>query len=265
MDWGKVEVFIPDTIRDIPLQMGIDEAGRGPVLGPMVYCGACAPLDFQWPKEINDSKQLKPEEREHLFELMETLPIGFGVRTLPAVELSAKMLSSSENLNAMSHNSARSIVQAMLDQGLHIRELYIDTVGPEAKYQEKIQGFFPSIKVTVRAKADATYKVVGAASIRAKVTRDHLLEDFQFEESNMDIPKNWGSGYPSDPQTKEWLEKNFDPVFGYPSVARFSWKSIEAIFEAKKADAYTEEEIKFPHGSDFFRVHHLRPMPYPNK
>ncbi len=45
----------------------------------------------------------------------------------------------------------------------------------------------------------------------------------------------FGCGYPGDPKTKEWLQQSFDPVFGFPSIVRFSWKTCVNILEAKKA------------------------------
>jgi ribonuclease H2 subunit A len=58
------------------------------------------------------------------------------------------------------------------------------------------------------------------------VLRDHLLRTWQFKEA-IDASRNFGSGYPSDPTTRKWLQNNWDPVFGYPSVIRFSWKTTD--------------------------------------
>lgn len=107
MQWNDVELSFPSELKGVPLEMGIDEAGRGPVLGPMVYGSAFAKLDYEWPESVNDSKQLTPEQREENLKLLKELPIGFGVRVLTSVEISAKMLSINEvNLNSMSHNAA---------------------------------------------------------------------------------------------------------------------------------------------------------------
>ena len=103
-------------------------------------------------------------------------------------------------------------------------------------------------------KADATFPIVSAASIAAKVTRDAWIENWVFEEaarSFSHLPPKWltedrGSGYPSgkyrardytvnheepqlllDPKTKEWLNSTMDKTFGYPSIARFSWATVK--------------------------------------
>jgi ribonuclease H2 subunit A len=259
MKWGGVDLTIPDELRGQPLEMGIDEAGRGPVLGPMVYGCSFALLGYSWPPSVNDSKQLTAQERESILENLRTLPIGFGTRVLTAEEISAKMLSSTPtNLNEMSHNAAQMLIQAVLDAGLLISALFVDTVGPERKYQEKLSQFFPAISITVSKKADSKYKAVGAASIRAKVLRDKLIQEFVFVEPGLQFSREFGSGYPSDPNTVAWLEREFDPVFGYPSIARFSWGSVETIFKKQKALAEFESEIDPPKDCNFYAQRNLR-------
>ncbi|EAY15981.1 ribonuclease HII family protein [Trichomonas vaginalis G3] len=259
--WEGVSVEFPDELKGIELEMGIDEAGRGPALGPMVYSGAIAPNKYEWPKDVDDSKKLTAEQREEIFDEIKKLPVGFAVRVISAEEISAKqtaLVNPPISLNTVSHHAARDLVQAFLDKGLNIKALYVDTVGIAESYQDWLQDKFPNIKVTVRAKADATYKVVGAASICAKVTRDRLLADFKFEEPGLEISHDWGSGYPSDPKTSNWLETNFDPVFGYPSVARFDWKPIKMMFENNKMTA--DFELPDPHilDSPFFATRGLK-------
>lgn len=259
--WEGVSVEFPKELKGQPLEMGIDEAGRGPALGPMVYSGAVAPLGYKWPKDVDDSKKLTAEQREEVLDEIKKLPVGFAVRVISAEEISAKqtaIVNPPISLNTVSHHAARDLIQSFLDKGLLIQNLYVDTVGSADTYQEWLQDKFPSIKVKVAAKADATYKVVGAASICAKVKRDQLLNNFKFEEPGLEISHEWGSGYPSDPNTKEWLQNNFDPVFGYPSVARFDWKPIKMMFEENKMAA--DFELPDPHipDSPFFATRGLK-------
>ena len=110
---------------------------------------------------------------------------------------------------------------------LNIRKIYVDTVGPAESYKNLLKASLDdsSIVVTVEAKADAKYECVSAASIVAKVTRDHHIEIIEKED------KDCGSGYPSDPKTKEWLKNNYDNVFGFGREVRFSWKTVDAIFK----------------------------------
>ena len=87
----------------------------------------------------------------------------------------------------------------------------------------------------MESKADFNHPVVSAASICAKVTRDTVLREWTFSEKK-DIDKEYGCGYPSDPKAKEWLKRNLDPVFGYPTLVRFSWKTCYSILEENKMD-----------------------------
>jgi len=104
-----VELATPDALRGVPLEMGIDEAGRGPVLGPMVYGCAFAAVGFDWPDSVDDSKKLSPGDRKAGLAELHALPVGIGTRVLSAVEISAGMLARQPtNLNEMSHDAARS-------------------------------------------------------------------------------------------------------------------------------------------------------------
>lgn len=130
-----------------PVVMGIDEAGRGPVLGPMVYGAAFWAKDTDAnviPKDFNDSKQLSAEKRDELFQKIKDIPdIGFVVRVLHASEISRSMLRKDPyNLNAMSHDSAIQIIRAVVDAGVKIDTCYVDTVGIAGSYQNKLEREF---------------------------------------------------------------------------------------------------------------------------
>jgi ribonuclease H2 subunit A len=132
------------------------------------------------------------------------------------------------NLNALSHNAAFGLIRRALEDGVQVRHVYLDTVGPPESYQKKLQQEFsdhPEISFTVCPKADSLYKCVSAASICAKVTRDHALQDWVFPEGIQD--REFGCGYPSHPETVSWLTRNTDPVFGFPTLVRFSWETAK--------------------------------------
>lgn len=116
------------------------------------------------------------------------------------------------------------LIQFALDSGLKIKKVFLDTVGDPQKYQKKLEEkfSFANLEIVVSKKADSIFKVVSAASIVAKVTRDKILDNWKFIEPIKPVGE-LGSGYPADPKTKEWLQLNKDPVFGYPNLIRFSW------------------------------------------
>ncbi|XP_039798407.1 ribonuclease H2 subunit A-like isoform X3 [Panicum virgatum] len=230
----------PEWATKEPCLMGIDEAGRGPVLGPMVYgCMYCARSYNETLATLKfaDSKTLKEEQREELFESLKVnSSIGWEVDVICPKDLSAKMLKRSKvNLNEISHNSAMGLVRKVLDMGVLLAEVYIDTVGDPEKYQIKLTEKFPGIKFVVAKKADSLYPVVSGASIVAKVTRDKALRNWVFDETALNMHMKTGSGYPgvygADPDTKQWLEDHKHPVFGFPTLVRFSWGTCTPFFK----------------------------------
>ncbi|EED92264.1 predicted protein, partial [Thalassiosira pseudonana CCMP1335] len=212
--------------------LGIDEAGRGPVLGPMTYAAAYwSPTATDIPEGFNDSKQLSAEKRASLFdEIKRSDSIGFVLRVLHASEISRNMLRSEPyNLNAMSHDAAMEMIWAVLDSGVKIETAYIDTVGMPDAYRSKLERVFQghNIEFIVEKKADAKYAPCSAASVVAKESRDTLIANWKWTETSYE-PKdgrNFGSGYPSDPKCTTWMENNLnvDAPFGYPDFVRFSW------------------------------------------
>jgi len=240
-DWEK------DTII-----LGIDEAGRGPVMGPMVY--ACAYWKEEYDNDIrkkfkfNDSKALKPAEREKMFEQIKSHPniIRYELIILPSDYISREMLKRQKvSLNQISQDSAKTLIKMARDKGVNIRKIFVDTVGPADTYQNYLEASLDddTIKVKVQPKADATFECVSAASIVAKVTRDKQIENLELSD------KDCGSGYPSDPKTKDWLKNNYDNVFGFGREVRFSWKTVDNMFKENNnkcewEDYDSEEEEK---------------------
>eukprot|EP00466_Bigelowiella_natans_P001712 jgi/Bigna1/89782/estExt_fgenesh1_pg.C_550083 len=235
--------------RSDPHILGIDEAGRGPVLGPLVYGICYCPkkmqellktlgfAEFRKPTNewlLADSKVLSEEQREKLFALIKaTKALGWKVDVISPEEISDVMLRpQKQSLNQLSHNSAMSLVRQALDEGVNVTEVFVDTVGPPDSYRAKLERNFPGIEFTVTSKADSKFPIVSAASICAKVVRDHALDGWTYIEEEK--PNNdFGCGYPGDENTKRWLKENFDPVFGFPSLVRFSWSTARNIVEEK--------------------------------
>uniref|UniRef100_K7FZC5 Ribonuclease n=2 Tax=Pelodiscus sinensis TaxID=13735 RepID=K7FZC5_PELSI len=150
------------------------------------------------------------------------------------------------NLNALSHDTAIGLIQHVLDAGVQVTEVFVDTVGPAEKYQEKLKRHFPELEVTVRPKADSLFPIVSAASICAKVARDRAVKNWRFLEDLGDVSLEYGSGYPNDPKTKEWLAQCLDPVFGYPQFVRFSWSTAQTILESKAVPVHWDDSESDP-------------------
>eukprot|EP01098_Paradermamoeba_levis_P006742 TRINITY_DN2805_c0_g1_i2.p1 TRINITY_DN2805_c0_g1~~TRINITY_DN2805_c0_g1_i2.p1 ORF type:complete len:236 (+),score=53.49 TRINITY_DN2805_c0_g1_i2:122-829(+) len=184
--------------------------------------------------KIADSKTLTEQQRENLFEKIRSTPnLGYEVIPISPEELSTKMLKLTKvNLNTISHDAAIQLIRNTLAFGVNLKEIFVDTVGDPKKYQGKLQHLFPEIKIVVSKKADSLFPIVSAASICAKVIRDHELKHWNFKERK-EFGRKFGSGYPADPITKTWMRSNLDPVFGFPSVIRFSWKTTDTLLKSK--------------------------------
>ncbi|EIW84266.1 ribonuclease HII [Coniophora puteana RWD-64-598 SS2] len=225
-----------------PYILGVDEAGRGPVLGPMVYGVAFCPKAYEEQLEgmgFADSKTLTPQKREELLRVLNSDPynLGWAVRVLSPQAISAGMLRNPPiNLNKQAQDATILLIQEVLQKGIQLSEIYVDALGDCDKYTALLSSIFPGIAFTVRKKADSLFKIVGAASVGAKVTRDSCLENWVYEEStSQGDGEGWGntigSGYPSDPTTQAWLKSSVDPTFGFPSLVRFSWTTVKVLLE----------------------------------
>lgn len=120
--------------RGEPCLLGIDEAGRGPVLGPMVYASAfCAVSKHDELKTcaFADSKTLTEEKREGLFEGIKTAQwLGYHVEELSARQISHRMLHPvRESLNKLANEATFSLIRRALDEGVNLVEVFVDTVG----------------------------------------------------------------------------------------------------------------------------------------
>ena len=243
----KLDIVFSNTDnfdKSIEYIAGIDEAGRGPVLGPMVYSIAFFPFE-QNEKLLrkigfNDSKKLSEAQRDKLFEKIFQHNVGFILDSISAETLSTEMLRiDGRNLNRISHDSAIGLIGKVLELGFKLRSVFVDTVGKPEKYQDLLISTFPSIpNITVSKKADSLFPIVGAASICAKVIRDRVLSDWQYKEVLSSSSYTFGSGYPGDQVTKDWLQDSLQPVFGFPSLVRYSWATTTNILSKDACDVY---------------------------
>jgi ribonuclease H2 subunit A len=160
---------IPESAKNAAVNVGIDEAGRGSVLGPMVYGMAYWSVEVvdQIPKSFHDSKQLSEDTRDKLWkQILDHDHIGFGMRSLLPSEISRNMLRPSPyNLNQMSHDTTIGLIRKLLDSGVTIQTAYIDTVGNPSSYQRKLEQEFPGVTFVVESKADAKYAPCSAGSV----------------------------------------------------------------------------------------------------
>lgn len=206
---------IPEVSEEVIA--GIDEAGRGPVIGPMVYAVFVMPKSLQ--TNFKDSKVLSPAVRERLFK---EATWHMTVAVSP-VYITSHMKAKTKTLNEIARDAVVELLNELQKKCSNVKCVYVDALGNNDEYRSFLSSRFP-YKFVVENKADSKYQAVSGASIVAKVTRDRMVGLY-----------DCGSGYPSDPNTLEWLKTHKGDFFGMPSIVRHSWKTIEKYLPAKKA------------------------------
>jgi len=238
---------------------GIDEAGRGPVIGPMVMAiVATEDEDALKRMGVRDSKDLAPEVRERLAE--EILNLPHEIISLPPELIDAAVDGASDNLNKLEARTTALLISKILEKA-PVEKVIVDSPTKDGKKYEAVvrealeKLTDKKVEIVCEIKADANYPVVGAASILAKTTRDAAVRKIQEE---FDV----GSGYPADPKTIDFLGKHWQEGHDF---FRKSWKSYKRLADAsgqfsledfgskteEHAEVIQEFEVLKEHGFNF--------------
>ena len=208
----------------LTLTCGIDEAGRGPVLGPMVLCGVCyfnTNLNFLTKIGVKDSKKLSPKKRKELAEIIKR-----NCHSHKIIIVDAEEIDNREELK-ISLNKLEELKIAEIINLLRPDEIYIDAVDVnEKRFGISIQNLlhYKPKKIISRHKGDELYPIVSAASIIAKEKRDAIIEELKGEYGD------FGSGYPSDRKTIEYLQNWAKKNKKFPHFTRKTWDTAKKIF-----------------------------------
>ena len=206
---------------------GIDEAGRGPIVGPMVMCGLLVKEEDE--KElvklgVKDSKLLPRKTRELLFDKIKDISYKYEIVIISPDEIdNAVQNHDGLNLNRLEARKSAEIINL-----LNPDKAIIDTPSNNIKsYKEYLLGHIKNKKIewVLEHKADVKYPIVSGASVLAKVTRDNEIDMIK-----KDIGIDFGSGYMSDPKTVDFLEKYYEK---YPELFRKSWLPYQDIVNKK--------------------------------
>jgi len=204
---------------------GVDEAGKGSVLGPMVVAAVgCRATEDLAALPIRDSKVLRPKQREALYEIL-FRDFSIAIVTIDAAGID-------EARSRMSMNECVAELHAEALMGLRPESAYVDACDVNAeRYGRTVADYldFPC-DIISEHRADARYKIVGAASVVAKVTRDRAIKDLDEQYGNV------GSGYPSDPVTIEFLRGYVRDYGNPPPCARRSWKTVANLYQTTMRD-----------------------------
>ena len=163
----------------VTLIAGVDEVGRGPLIGPVVACACILPVNF-YHKDIKDSKKLSEKKREEMYKIIKenAISIGLGIVSEKVIDevniYEATKIAMKEAINNLNITPEHVLIDAM-----------------------KLELNIPSTSII---KGDDKSESIAAASIIAKVTRDHMLDEMDKEYPMYDLKNNKGYG------TKKHLE-----------------------------------------------------------
>jgi len=204
---------------------GVDDAGRGPIIGPLVIAGVLfAEEDLRKlkPLGVKDSKVLSPRRRETLAIEIRRLAVKYHVESLSPAEID-KVVETRRRLHKLNRLEAHTMAKVI--EVLKPDVAYVDASDVIAeRFKEHIMEKLPfPVRIVSEHKADATYPVVSAASIIAKVERDSAIQKLKDRYGDL------GSGYVTDPKTLEFLEKWLAKHGSYPEFVRRSWKPAKEL------------------------------------
>lgn len=152
---------------------GVDEVGRGPLVGPVVTAAVILPVDF-YDERINDSKKVTEKKREMLYDVIMENAVSVGIG-----------MSSSEVIDEINILEAtkKAMKEALNNLSVKPEHILIDAV--------KLDIDIPSTSII---KGDAKSQSIAAASIIAKVTRDRMMYELDKEHPEYDFAHNKGYG-----------------------------------------------------------------------
>jgi ribonuclease HII len=204
------------------LVCGVDDAGRGSVLGPLVIAGIVikqTKVNQLKKQGIRDSKKLTPLARERLYKKIINIVDDYYV-----AKISPKVIDKSVFNHSLNHLEAQYMAKVISKLSPSIAFVDSCDVNPH-RFGKEISKLTLHTKIKSYHHADSRFVVVSAASILAKVSRDRVITKLKKKH-------NVGSGYPSDPKTKAFVKKSIKRNESMTFI-RKSWKPVQILLKKK--------------------------------
>jgi len=207
------------------LVAGVDDAGRGSVIGPLVIAGVLVEekdLSKLIQLGVKDSKLLSPSRRVNLAVEIKRLALRHVVVKLSPAEID-KVVETGRKLHRLNRLEAQAMAKVI--EQLKPDIAYVDASDVlEERFKQHILEYLPfKVEVVSEHKADRKYPVVSAASIIAKVERDREIAELKANYGD------FGCGYPTDPKTVRFLQQCLESLGEYPEFVRRSWKPAKKL------------------------------------
>jgi len=204
------------------LVCGVDEAGRGSMIGPLVVAGISiekSKIDELTSLGVRDSKKLSPSAREYLYKKIIRLVDDYAIS-----KATPKIIDDSVARHQLNRLEAVHMARVIKKLGPSVS--YVDScdVNPE-RFGREITKMSKTGKIKSYHHADSKFVVVSAASIVAKVTRDRAIE-------KISELYQIGSGYPSDSRTVKFVREWFLAQGQMPVFVRKSWAPVKMILSS---------------------------------
>ncbi|MFB6194819.1 MAG: ribonuclease HII [Haloplanus sp.] len=211
------------------MDVGADEAGKGPVLGPMVAAAVRAP-EAAVPDGVDDSKRLAPGRREDLAaRLRDHAAVDVGV----AVVTPARIDDPETDMNGLTVAAQADAIAAVVRDG---DTVVVDAGDVDAeRFGRRVRDALDAaVEMRAEHRADERHVHVAAASVVAKVERDARIE--ALAERYGDV----GSGYPGDERTRAFLADYVAEHGELPACARASWATCDDVLAAAEQSSLSE-------------------------
>ena len=202
---------------------GVDEAGRGSMLGPLVVAGITisrSKINLLKKLGVRDSKKLSPVTRERLYKKIIEVVDDYHVIRIPP-----RIIDKSVSNHSLNHLEAKYMAKVI--SKLSPSTAFVDSCDVNSKrFGKEISNLTSNTKIRSYHHADSKFITVSAASILAKVSRDRAI-------TRLSKKHDIGSGYPSDPKTKIFVKKSIRRNQNL-AFLRKSWKPVKILMKKRK-------------------------------
>ena len=211
------------------LVAGVDDAGRGCVIGPLIIAGVLMKeenIQKLVQLGVKDSKRLSPRKRETLAVEIKRIALKHSVIKLPPKDID-EVVQTGRKLHKLNRLEAQAM--AKIVELLKPDIAYVDASDVlEERFRQHISELLSfEVKIVSKHKADRKYPIVSAASIIAKVERDKEIVELKEKYGD------FGCGYPTDPKTISFLQQCLKKFEKYPDCVRKSWKPAKRVKSEK--------------------------------
>ncbi|HIG93719.1 TPA: ribonuclease HII [Candidatus Woesearchaeota archaeon] len=221
---------MPSQSNTSKIIVGVDEAGRGPVLGPLVMVALAIKEEdlkkLEW-LGVKDSKLLSSSVREELFDRIHEIVHDFRIEVIEPDAIDLSLSEENTNLNWLEADTSARLVSELDPDTAIVDCPSVNIEAYKDYFTSRLSaGVASKVKLLMEHKADLNHVIVGAASIIAKVIRDRYIDHLKAE-----VGIDFGSGYMSDPKTKDFLDTYHDK---FPHLFRRQWQPFKDLEVKKK-------------------------------